>query len=449
MKSILCVATIFVALFCCNSSAAKQDDDLIFHIQGQKIEDSLDGVVQMRRFLSPNANQVDRCTRLAVLLNELRLRGQQEQPLNTMQVAGIALANGDRIRKQFSSIDFNTLRKLYIEAIENFRAEEQIDLNFMELVTCLETKFKRFDARARTYLNNPELKQLIEQYNSILSQPIELLVNENVRHPTLKLEQVSPAIVKSLSLVFGGDEVRASKMFESNNSVGEPTATENSEESQQEESGAKVADSHFEQPKPDAEQAKEEQQVAAGSGQVVASAQATAMATPEVGNEDGELVYLENIVKALNQAYESVAIESKLADRCELYGDIVGAKMEELSNSEFVKQKVDQIGKRIAQNGAGSLAYVPSKENRDDFLVIVSAIDPEQANQTGVWIDMVDCVSQWQAVDKEAAEFMNNPESQRLFELATQVQELPAAQTSVRATPAVASKITAAPEKKA
>ena len=375
---------------------------ITYLIKGRPLQSNVEAIKQLRRFLPVEMSPEKRCERQAVLLNTFA--GHQ---LNHFQVANIALADDEAVRQRLRKIDVETLRNLYMEAILSFKEAQQVSSAFSELVQCLASKFQRIDAKARAFLNEPELKTVLGQYEKLAKQPLGLLLADQQVHRPAELDglgELHPAVKRTLSELFSGNQAPIERLVEGAKQV----ATAEKQVAPEEEEQEPLVESV---PEPEAEPKQ-------------------ASRKGDQNEEEDELSeseqrYFDRVVESLVETYNTLPIESKLGDRCSAYNQVMMASESEIFKDYFVEQLVSGVAKRLAELGPGQEAFVPEKLTRDVFLVTVRVFDPQQAGAE-TWVDLVDCVSQWQETDQEVREFLNSPEHAKTIErlLAAPVEEL-------------------------
>lgn len=343
-------------------------------IKPRKVDNAPEALSILRRFIPKKQNFDEKCQRYAVLLKKLA-----KEPQDQFSIAELGLIKSNLVNNQYKEIDVETLRQLYIDAISK-SLQGHVDLSMIELVDCLIRKFRSHDAKARAFLNDQELRDTVDQYKSIMSQPSLFLVEEDSKHPTLTKDQLRPAIRKTLLDLFAGDEARVDSRFTKD----EPRLVNI-------------------EPSPVAE-------ARAFTRAGAEESQAEAIAAPlgaqnELSQE--ELEYLTNLINSLRKLYSSLPLQSSLNNRCEAYSRVIDANPGSLSE-DLLNQVVRETEQQVSSQKAGLAKFLPQKETRENFLVALNAFAPEQRDAT--WIDIIDCVSEWEQDDEDVRTFLNSPE---------------------------------------
>lgn len=169
----------------------------------------------LRKFTPSRLNLAQKCERYAILLQDFKSMTQ-------ISIADLGISPqraGYRIR-----VDVETLRDLYIQAIEELQ-KGHIEQSLLDLVECLRAKYWAVDSKARSFLNQNDIKTLVEQYKSVMDQPMEILIEAEAKHPDLAGGQLHPALKQTLTDLYNGDEAKLELHF--------PTPEEEEEEEEE------------------------------------------------------------------------------------------------------------------------------------------------------------------------------------------------------------------------
>lgn len=326
-------------------------------IRGKLVKDIPAAVAQLRRFLPLRQAKAERCQRLAVLL-----RSVNGNDMDNFQIASIGMTRPDQIRSKFNAIDVDGLRNLYINAISSYLQKQRVDAGLVELVDCLSNRFRSSDAKARSFLNDAQLKAIVEQYKLISSQPLSVLIDPgNARLPEeLNLGDLNPLIRKYLLDLFEGDQAKVDGLF-----------TKKGDE----EEGERAVESSV----PDAAPAESVSAVGEAtdapfpSEDLVDAEQTQPPAVADVVKLDEDARrYLALLFDSISKVYNTLPLSAKLGDRCQAYSFVVNAEEEHLNQELFIKGLVDQADARIKKEGANDKVSLASENDRENFLFAVS-----------------------------------------------------------------------------
>lgn len=361
-------------------------------IRARPIEDIPEALAILRRFIARGPSEA-KCERYAVLLNSLT-----SSQVNQFSIAELGLASIETVRQQFRRIDVETLRQLYIDAINKFKGDH-FDQSMLQLMDCLSQKFRTIDAKARSFLNNKTLQELVNQYKSIMDQPLDFLLDPNYQHPTLRRDQVDHEIKQTLLNLFNGDSAKVESRFSpilTQSSGAQPTAAE-----------APIQVGVLTQT------SDEGDQFAAGS------VQSNIFETGSVQVDDLDLSsdereYLADFLESIHKLYNTLPLAAQLNDRCEAYAKLTQAEPKSLKEGT-VETIVLDANNKIAASGPTEKVYVPDRSVRENFLFSLKALGRKELGDE-IWIDLVDCVSQWEQEDTDVAQFMKSAELAKAYE---------------------------------
>lgn len=441
-----------------------------YKIKPNKVEYLGDALSLLRRFTPSQTDKVKRCERYAILLQDIKSSTQ-------FSIAELGISPeraGYKLR-----VDVETLRDLYIEAIEELK-KGHLDQSLLDLVECLRSKYRAVDKKARSFLNQEEIKTLVDQYKSVVEQPMEILVEDEVRHPDLRIDQLHPAVKQTLTDFYHGDETKVAQHFpapeaEAEQSTASPAPAPEAEPEPtvsavaQASAGSVAAGASANQADSSAQaaaQATTEEADAAASASANqagssarASAQETsaaALAAADVGGKastsataqierqtdapsavpagetpeesqvdlsnwqesvelsEEEKEFLDDVKSNLIAVFDGLPVEAELPDRCYAYSQITGSDESSLKGPNKAQQIVREITDKLAAKQEAPAvgqeeeeSFVPEKDLRDSFLVVLDAWKPEELGEE-LFIDVLDCVSAWQVVDPDIRVYVQN-----------------------------------------
>lgn len=366
-------------------------------IKSQQIKGISEGLAYLRRFVPGKPTSLgaslQRCEKYAVLLHMFT-----SSVVDQFAIAELGLSSKETVRGKLKTIDVGTLRQLYIDGINSVLDSSNLDPAVIELVDCLEQKFKNIDAKARSFLNKKELQETIDQYKSILEMPIAFLLDPKVTHPLISSGDLKPSIRQALFRIFNGNitpfytkfpldyqrspSYLSSSLYsrEGSNLIQRDTTIDN-------------------QSKPS----------------LLPQAEPEKM--PEIPTEGAQIIltqdeqdYIKKFLAAIIKIHQSLAAESQLNDRCKAYGKVIQTDQDTL-NDKLVDGAIGDILKqkqKAEKTDETDETFLPEKTLRDHFVFVVSAFGPPDLGDE-VWIDLVYCVSQWQQEDPEVREFISSP----------------------------------------
>ena len=359
-----------------------------YMIRGKLVRTVPEGVSQLRRFVPLRQDKEERCQRLAVLLHTMS--GSQ---MDSFQIAELALMRRDQLAPRFRSIVVDALRNLYISAIEAFIQLHKIDASFMELVRCLGDKFRSVDAKARSFLNNEQLKQLVDQYKVVAALPVAAL-EEPAKHRVagLKLEDLNPLIRELVYRLFHQDGQKVAQLF------GAPVAPTSRPVSV---SASVAVQTPAAAP---VESRTEQSAVVAATAKPAAVEQSAGEAESQTGAAEGQTLgeldetthnYLSRMFGAISQVYNTLPLSAKLGDRCQAYSFVVNANEDDLSQEIFLQTLIKSVDEHIKQVGAISEVSLAGQDDRENLLFAgqfadqyLGQADPEALQ------DLHDCCAQ-------------------------------------------------------
>lgn len=413
IKILLFACCLIEATTICIKAAGPTGFEGSYLIRARPIEDIPEALAILRRFIARGPNEL-KCERYAVLLNSLT--GSQ---VSQFSIAELGLASANTIRQKFRLIDVETLRQLYIDAINKFRGQH-FDQSLLELMDCLSQKFRTIDAKARSFLNNKSLQELISQYRSIMDQPLDFLLDPDFKHPTLARNQVDPEIKQTLLDLFNGDAAQVESRFKPAlevNQLAKSSMTVVASPEVRDSNGA----------------AGGEDLIVPAATTTTTSAMAVAMTTdaaaqPSLNNfavtnldpvdeldlTSDEQEYLADFLNSIHKLYNTLPLTAQLNDRCEAYANLTQADPISLKGNT-VDEIVRIVNEKIASNGPNEKVYLPDASVRENFLFSLRALGRKKLSDQ-IWIDLVDCVSQWEQNDPEVEQFMRSEELAKAYE---------------------------------
>lgn len=411
-------------------------------IKSRQVNDIPEALTLLRRFVRGEPASPQRCEKYAIAIHMLT-----SSFVDQFALAELGLASKETVRNRLKGIDVETLRELYIEGINKF-LESSLDPSMIELVECLGEKFKNIDAKARSFLNNPELKDTVSQYKSILEQPLDFLLDPNVGHPTLSSDELRPSVRQALLRMFNGDASQIENKFplvhESETSIYE-AASEGAPRGvvfpQRTAAASFVSGPVQEKPRaaaprvvnrkhkvnfPTPEQAPRRAPRPAARPAARPAPRPAPKPEPKPEPEphpqptleqepvpEGltaeEQEYMNNLIDGIGKVQQSLVKESQLNDRCNAYGNLISSDYSTLTK-QLVSDIISDTLKKAQNNKNEPLkAFVPEKKLRNDFLFIVTTFGPTELGDDA-WVDLVDCVSQWEQNDAEISTFIHSKE---------------------------------------
>lgn len=410
-------------------------------VKGRKVDSVPEALSILRRFIPTKFKLEDRCERYAVLLNTM-----SSSTVDHLTIASLGLSTSESIRQKYRNIDVETLRQLYFDSIQK-SLETHLDSSLLDLYDCLSDKFRLIDAKARSFLNDKDLKETVEQYKSIMSQPLLFLLGEPIPHPTLAYSQLKPIIKQTLIELFSGNEPEVIARFPEFNQRPQPAKRPKQQPVEPPKAQPQARPAPVPQPKPQPQpqvapkvvkptpavapeaasvQSQPEQvkpslesaaavEALAKAGSLVDSA-SSLVNNLDYGLSKEEQEYLKQVIDSIHDLYATLPVESKLSERCAAYSEVLESSFDQLK-AGLVSRIVDRVA---GQLGTGSdEKFLPDKEKRDNFMFTLSSFGPEKAGDEA-WIDLIDCVSQWVDDDQDVKEFMDRPEQKRIFDMINQ-----------------------------
>lgn len=322
-------------------------------VKGRPIENAAEAVIEARQFMFPKLTDAQKCKRLAVVLQSFSETKRGDKP-NQFEVAKITLAPYVEINERFDKINVELLRDLYIEATKQLLDRKTADASIIELVKCLNIGFQERDIVARTFLNKPELNTVVKQLDTILHQPLNLLLSGNAKHYGLDMSNYHPSIKSAVKTWLAGESEKSSKLL-------------------------------------------------------------AAQPMPISGSSDAEDVVMSELSELLQKLFDSlIAVnqnlpeESLLPDRCNAYGRLILAEKGKLHQDDFADKVVAEVEERLKKKEPSKSNFEPNKDTRDDFLFVVANFDPLHTGAAGadLWLDLNECVKSWADEDADAKKFL-------------------------------------------
>jgi len=403
--------TVILCLVACTLLAtdalADQNRLNSYLIKSRVVEDVPEALTILRRFIPSKVQFEERCERYAVLLHTM-----ETSQVDQFLIAELGLASNDAIRKKFRVLDVESLRQLYIDGISKF-LDSHVDKSMLDLVDCLSSRFRSQDARARSFLNGKELRDTIDQYKAIVSKPLELLLGPEDKRQALVKSNLTPSMRQTLIELFNDPILPTTNredLIPDRIVTTVQTVPTQSRKVPAPAPAPVIVPSPVPAPAP-APAPVLAPRVAPGSG---ANEVGPAAEQPQEELSDEEYEYLARIADTTTQLYQTLPLESKLNDRCRAYSSLFEAKHEQLDSS-FVKRVVDETANLISKSGPTEQVFTPAESTRESFLITLLTLDPQTLGED-LWIDLVDCVSQWESFDERVREFMNSPEQTKIFE---------------------------------
>lgn len=362
-------------------------------IKPRKVDSASEALSMLRRFIPPKTKFDDKCQRYAVLLKKMA-----KEPQDQFSIAELGLINMNAINNQYKEIDVETLRQLYVDTISK-SLRGHLDSSMIDLLDCLVTKFRSQDAKARAFLNGRELRETVDQYKSIMSQPLSFLNDDHSKHPTLTIDQLQPAIRETLLDLFNKDASKVEARFPRHPEpvVEVTTPIMVVHEPIVEARTSANAGGHHPQAQAEADIRPSESRADQANGWLEAH--------DELSEE--EMEYLRKMIDSLRLLYSSLPLESSLNHRCQAYSRIIDANPAALG-VRLLDQVVHETAQQVTGQKGAPGRFVPEKDTRENFLVALNAFAPEQRDAT--WIDIIDCVSEWEQEDEDVKNYLNSPE---------------------------------------
>lgn len=420
----------------------------LYPIKSRPITDYGQALGILRRFVHPNLTKVHLCQRYVVLLKAMST-DDLANGVDQLYIQQLGLTKAEQVSKDFAKLDLTTVRQLYILGINKMR-EGVLDKSILELVSCLSDFFKLTDINARSYLNSRDLKQTLEQFVSVLSQPSEFLINPGMKHPLYTFTDLTPTVQRYVIHLFGSEsaarshfdgvepnepprETTSIKMQSSDqvpsrhhqvradsNNQGHARAVASTQVAheapqvveassghppeQKQARPAKQARKHKPEPKTQSEPEGLPAQVEPSS---MDSGASKAEANSDSQLSDNELDYLQNLIESLGGLYRALPASAPLGDRCEAYSKLFKAASEELTE-QYVANLAGEVN-QMAAEAESEQAYVPEKSVRDNFLFSLTEFGPQGLTDE-VYVDMIVCTLPWKDLDEDVANFLSQPD---------------------------------------
>lgn len=373
--SIVATAAALLLLVVCailsSVEAAQSPLGAAFIVKRRQIEDIPEALKILRRFMNVRLTPEQRCERYAVLLNKITTSKTDQ-----IGIAELGLGSPDKVKERYSQLGFENLRQLYIDGIKAFTPDTQVDRSMIELVECL-GKFRTTDARARSFLNDEQLKQTVAQYETIMSEPLEFLI---AGEPSKQLtgDQLTPAVKTTVRNVFLGDDAKVEQCFPS-------------------------AAGYFGR--------------APGAGARPFSARFVPQA-----NSDAPEVPLVTLGGTLGYLYTILPAEATLEQRCSAYSHV----LEEPADHQG-PELANEIAAYFQDNINEPPASLPldNKQSRDTLMYALLELGPGEIGG-GSFVDLVDCLAAWQYNDADVNTYLNSPELTDILAALTADEPVPA-----------------------